>query len=141
MILAVDRIRIFYLQSTRLKNVQEIAEAIEEAIQTSLDEGDLGRVVELENAKSKVEELEKAFNRLFREFESGKITVEDFTNSYNAAIKELGGISAAQGLAAGGAIAKITQALDALGEGFARHPAELIGATKLPIKRISGHTA
>src|SRR5690606_11976707 len=42
--------------------------------------------------------------------------------------KELGGISAAQGLAAGGVIAEITRVLDALGEGFARHPVELMGA-------------
>ena len=121
------------------KIVQEIAEAIEEAIQTLLGEGDLGRVGELESFKSKVEELEKVFNRLFREFESGKITVENFTNSYNAAIKELGGISAAQGLAAGGAIAEITQVLDALGEGFARHPVELMGAYEAANQaRISG---
>jgi len=140
MILTGERIRdVLPTEHQTQKIVQEIAEAIEEAIQTSLGKGDLGRVVELENAKSKVEELEEVFNRLFREFESGKITVENFTNSYNAAIKELGGISAAQGLAAGGAIAGITQALDALGEGFAKHPVELIGAYEAANQaRVSG---
>ena len=51
----------------------------------------------------------RSFNRLFREFESSKITVENFTSSYNAAIKELGGL-VQRGLAAGGT-AGITQAL------------------------------
>lgn len=140
MLLTGERIRdVLPTEHQTQKIVQEIAEAIEEAIQTSLGEGDLRRVVELESAKSKVEELEEVFNRLFREFESGKITVENFTNSYNAAIKELGGISAAQGLAAGGAIVGITQALDALGEGFAKHPVELIGAYEAANQaRVSG---
>lgn len=140
MLLAGDRIRdVLPTEHQTQRIVQEIAGAIEAAIQTSFGEGDLGRVGELESSKSKVEELEKVFNRLFREFESGKITVENFTNSYNAAIKELGGISAAQGLAAGGAIAGITQTLDALGEGFARHPVELIGAYEAANQaRVSG---
>lgn len=101
--------------------IDEIAEAIQGAIETTLVSGD-GNVIDLESSKAKVEELQASFNKLFMDFESGKVTVEGFTSTYSAAIRELQQVATGQGLTLSSAIGDISQTIGTLSASFAESP-------------------